>query len=512
MGENGRVDLFQDPDCGRMMDVTLAADLGGTSLRVALMDGDGAAIAAAARPQPFGPPGGDEADPERWWSHFQDACKEVRSAAPAAFARTSCVAITGATRTQALLDEAGRVIRPAMTWAHARAADLVPDLLARLPADHPEVAQVNAFHPLARLAHVARQSPAQAQAVATVIEPKDVLNARLTGRASTDPISSARLAACLPDKAGGVGLFEAAGLRAPALDLVAPGAPVGVVLPALGGALDGLAGAPVVMMAHDTWASVLGLGALKHGMAYNLSGTTEVLGVFSREPAVSPGLMSVDWGGLTHLGGPGQNGADAVAWAMAVLAPAAGSPGAALEAVLAQPPQDQPLLFLPYLQGERTPYWDPDLRGAFVGLQRRHGPADLALSVLEGVAFLNRIVLGQAEAAFGFSASEIRFGGGGAANAAWAQIKADVCGRTVSTSAAAEPGLLGGAIAAAVLHGESLEDAQARLSRPARRFEPRPGMRQHYDALFTLYREAERALAPLSHALAGMTRPSASDA
>ncbi|WP_406858134.1 FGGY-family carbohydrate kinase [Alsobacter sp. KACC 23698] len=491
------------------MDVTLAADLGGTSLRVALMDRDGAAIASAARPQPFGAPGDDEADPERWWVLFQDAAAELRSAAPAAFGRISCVAITGATRTQVLLDAAGRAIRPAMTWAHARAADLAPDLAARLPQDDPEVAHVNAFHPLARLAYVARSWPSDAQAVATVVEPKDVLNARLTGRAASDPISSARLAACLRPSAGGRSLCEIAGLRPPALDLVSPGEAIGRVLPGRGGALDDVAGAPVVMMAHDSWASALGLGALRHGGAYNLSGTTEVLGVFSRRPATSPGLMSVDWGGLTHLGGPGQNGADAAAWAMSVIGAPSGPPGAALDALLAQPRREQPLLFLPYLQGERTPYWDPDLRGAFIGLQRRHGPADLAFAVLEGVAFLNRIVLRQAEEAFGFRAAEIRFGGGGASNAVWAQIKADVCGRAVATSAAPEPGLVGGAIAAAVMGGESLEDAQDRMSRPAARFEPRSDRSAHFDALFHLYREAERAVAPLSHALARMTQPTA---
>ena len=67
---------------------------------------------------------------------------------------------------------------------------------------------------------------------------------------------------------------------------------------------------------------------------------------------------------------------------------------------------------------------------------------------------------------------------------------------------------MGGAIAAAVLGGESLEDAQDRLSRPAARFEPRSD-RSAYDALH-LYGEAERAVAPLSHALARMTQPTAS--
>src|SRR3546814_16026153 len=80
----------------------------------------------------------------------------------------------------------------------------------------------------------------------------------------------------------------------------------------------------------------------------------------------------------------------------------------AMNALLSAPRDPQAALFLPYLQGERVPYWDPGLRGAFVGLNRRHGPGDLAWAVLEGVAFLNRLVLERAEAALGGPVTEIR--------------------------------------------------------------------------------------------------------
>ena len=45
------------------------------------------------------------------------------------------------------------------------------------------------------------------------------------------------------------------------------------------------------------------------------------------------------------------------------------------------------LYFLPYVLGERSPYWNPDARGCFVGLSRHHGPAELTRAVLEGVGF-----------------------------------------------------------------------------------------------------------------------------
>ena len=89
-----------------------------------------------------------------------------------------------------------------------------------------------------------------------------------------------------------------------------------------------------------------------------------------------------------------------------------------IDALLAGRRHPQPLIFLPYLQGERVPYWNPALRGAILGLGRQHGATDLAFAVLEGVAFLNRIVLERAEAALGSAVGEIRFGGGAAAGLA----------------------------------------------------------------------------------------------
>lgn len=148
------------------------------------------------------------------------------------------------------------------------------------------------------------------------------------------------------------------------------------------------------------------------------------------------------------------------------------------------------------------------LRGALVGLSRLHGATDLAFAVLEGVACLNRIVLEQAEAALGRAATEIRFGGGAAANPVWSQIKADLCGRPVVVASSKEPGLLGAAIVAFTGLGRfaSLAEAQAALVVVARRFEPDPARKLAYDALFALFRRAETALAPVSRDLVAAAR------
>ncbi len=371
---------------------------------------------------------------------------------------------------------------------------------------HPEARHLNAFHPLARLAWLQEHEPDAFARVAQVLEPKDWLNLRLTGRSATDPVSMARLLACR-EATGGVNALSAAAVPASMLPAVVEAQEsVGGILPGLPAPLDRLAGVPVFGCSNDTWAAVLGLGALRSGLAYNISGTTEVLGVVDADRAEADGLLTVDWRGLWQLGGPSQNGADTAAWFAALVGGVAASrdTGAAMADLLGGPRCAEPLLFLPYLQGERVPYWDPSLRGAFVGLSRRHGATDLAYAVLEGVACQNRIVLERAEAALGRPARELRLGGGAAANPVWCQIKADVCGIPVTVGTSREPGVLGAALVAWTGLGRfaSLDEAQARLVAVSRRYEPDPRRQASYDRLFALYRRAEAALAPLSSELA----------
>ncbi len=468
----------------------LAVDLGGSSLRVALLGRDGRLLGlhSAAHPLHISADGAAEADPEHWWQGLLAGAAALQAEAPAAFARIGAIAITAFTRALVLVDGAGQALRPALLWQDRRAEAALPGLRAAIPPDHPEGAQINAFHPLARLAWLAAAEPDILARAVAVLEPKDALNHRLTGRIASDRISSARLAASAD-------LLPGLGLPALLPPLLAPSAVMGQVQPGLPGALATLAGVPVLAMAHDTWAAVLGLGALRPGHAYAISGTTEVLGLMHTAPAAAEGLLTVDWDGLWQIGGPSQHGADALAWLreMGVAAedPAPGDP--------------IPLLFLPSLEGERVPHWDPALRGAFLGLRRGHGAAELTRAVMQGIALNARTVLERAEAAAGIEAWELRLGGGGALPG-WAQLRADVLGRPVVLTESAEPGLLGGAIAAfAALEGRGLAAMQDELCRPRATFHPDPTRHALASRLHAIFRTAETQIVPVSHALAWFT-------
>jgi xylulokinase len=478
--------------------VILCCDLGGSSLRIGLVGDDGSIGAMASAPLGIetDPGGRSEADPSAWWRSFLAAARTVAQVDPASFGSIAGLAICGMTRTQVLVDAEARPVRPAITFLDVRARDVAAEI-----ARDTGIADIDAFHPLARLAYVARHEPQQFSQAAHLLDPKDFLALKLSGVAASDRISLARLATLDARAAPIVG-------RCMALlpTLLRPGARLGAVQAGLPAPLDRLAGMPVFMASNDTWTAVVGLGAMQSGFAYNISGTSEVLGVIGDSAASAEGLITVDWdAGLFQLGGPSQTGADVLTWLRMML----GSQTADLIASADKtPPHANPLIFLPFLQGERVPYWNADLRAAFIGLDRSHAPQDLVRAVLEGVAFANREVLTRAEAALGFAANEIRFGGGGSRNASWCQIKADACQRPVVTAGSDEPGLIGCAAVAYTALGRyaSLAEAQQRLVQPGRTFLPEARHRLRYDRLFDVYRRAVAADIDLSAALAAVTR------
>lgn len=464
----------------------LAFDFGTTWSRAGLLDAHGRLAGMRTCPAPLGVDG--ETDANAWWDaavFLSDAL--AREAGPA-WDTVQAVAATGATRTQVLLDAALRPVRPALLWGDARSAAA----LGRMP-DHPESASLNPYHPAARLLWLRGAEPAALAATAAVVEPKDFVAARLTGRVAGDQVASARLAASAqPGPGGGPSLMALLGLPDGLVPpLLAPGAVLGPVRPGLPGALERLAGQPVVTLGTDTWAAAVGLGAMRDDGAYLLSGTTDVLGLVSARPAEAPGLIALPWGGgLHHLGGPMSCGGGTAAWAAGVL----GLPDAAALDALASDAVPGLPLFLPHLSGERAPFWDPALRGAWLGLDAGTSQPAMALAVLAGVAFNARLVLQRAEAASGARAA-LRLGGGGT-GAAWAQVRADVLNRTMLVGTAPEPGLLGAAAVAWTALGrhDSLDAAQDVLAPASRPIHPDPARAAVWDGLFPHWCAAIEAL------------------
>ena len=161
-------------------------------------------------------------------------------------------------------------------------------------------------------------------------------------------------------------------------------------------------------------------------------------------------------------------------------------------------PGTEGLLFAPYLQGERTPHVDPDVRGAFTGLSLRHDRGALTRAVLEGVAYGLRDSL-ELLRELGVEAAVGRVSGGGSRSDLWLKIAASVLGiplERVGSDA-------GAAFGAALLAGVRAEvfsdpaDAVARCVRTGDRIDPDPAWVAAYDEGYERFKSLYPALRPL---------------
>jgi len=162
------------------------------------------------------------------------------------------------------------------------------------------------------------------------------------------------------------------------------------------------------------------------------------------------------------------------------------------------PPGADGLLFLPYLNGIRTPHVDPHARGSFVGLRLSHSRAHLVRAVLEGVAYAMREAL-TAFDDLGVDVASLVCSGGGARHALWRQIQADVYGRPLSIVSEEDHSAYGAALLAGIGFGryESVDAGQLRHLPITGTVEPDPSNLELYDHLYTLYRSLYPALKPV---------------
>jgi xylulokinase len=156
------------------------------------------------------------------------------------------------------------------------------------------------------------------------------------------------------------------------------------------------------------------------------------------------------------------------------------------------------LIFLPYLQGERTPHLDAYARGGWIGLTASHTRRHLVRSVLEGVAFSLKDCFAILQEQ-GLALEQMRATGGGAKSPLWRQIIADVLGVELVTTNATEGPAFGAALLAGVASGvyTSVPQACEQTVRIVERTEPQAQYKQAYAQAYEVYRALYPALKPV---------------
>lgn len=269
-------------------------------------------------------------------------------------------------------------------------------------------------------------------------------------------------------------------------------------------------GTPVVAGCIDAWCNILGSGAVSPGISSDVSGSSEVITVFSNRGEGTTLLNVIPSFDGYLINGPTQSGGDSLKWFKDNFAPPGGlqAPEAYGYSWFDQLANStiagaEGLIFLPYLQGERAPIWDSNARGIFIGITKKHGYKEFVRSILEGVAFSIRHVLETAEMVGKLKVQEIRVSGGGAKSAVWNQIKADITGKVVRVPKVLNNACLGVALIAGVGIGcyPSYAVAAQSAVQISKEFKPHLENQQRYQDLYKIYRQLYPNLKDLLHQL-----------
>ncbi|MEP2137882.1 MAG: FGGY-family carbohydrate kinase, partial [Erythrobacter sp.] len=153
------------------------------------------------------------------------------------------------------------------------------------------------------------------------------------------------------------------------------------------------------------------------------------------------------------------------------------------------PPGANGVLFLPFLTGERAPFVAPDAAASFHGMRASTTKADLACAVMEGTALS---LLHCLKASGANAPKRVVLTGGGARNALWCQIVADILGVTILANAAEDHGLWGAAQYGAAAAG-AMEPLSVERDEAFDEFDPNAETRATYTALYETYLKAVEA-------------------
>jgi xylulokinase len=459
----------------------LALDVGTTSMKGMLVDESGQILGIASVPQRSPPTA------HGWLDACRDVMATLRTRLPGA--TIAMVSVTGQMHGTQRYTPEGTPLGPAQVWTDRRAAPHLPALLAAAGPSLPTRIGSTIAPGYQALNLFVEDRWA---AIGTVVLPKDALVHALTGAFVTDPSDAAGTG--LWDGGSGTwawDIVDALGIPRRVLpDVVSTGVVVGEVRSDAGGIAPGT---PVVLAGGDTPVAAAGAG-LDTGDAVQmmLSTSAQVLHPTDTwEP--HPEAMWYTWPSALPTGprwlrsGTISNGGAVVDWLASIQG--------AVDVPTIAP---TPVVMLPHLAGRRFPLADATVSGAFVGLRGTTTREDLYAAVLQGIAFSFREVY-DAMMAERPGPRAIRFGGGGSAIPGFASLLATVIGRSIERIAGSELTCIGAARIAA----HSLNWTPPTM--PARDLmEPDMAVKARFDEIYEIYREANAAVLPVSHALSAL--------
>lgn len=494
----------------------LGIDCGTQGTKALLVTDDGAALGRGYAPHALveRTSGAREQEPVWWIDALKAAVKAaLKTALPTggeqtrggeqAGAAVKALGVSGQQHGLVILDADRDVIRPAKLWNDTETAPQNAALIARFGGHESFFRRFGVVprtgYTASKLLWIAENEPSHFARIRHILLPHEYLNFWLTGEmraeygdasgtAFFDVRSRGWIREILDAIDGGTGqLYRALP------PLLAPEDSVGRLRPEVAAEL-GLTGTCVVAAGGgDNMMGAIGTGNVREGTVTLSLGTSSTVYSFSDRPAFDPSGNVAPFCSSTGGWLPlvcTMNAANVVTATAGLLGRTVADIETALEETA---PGADGLIFLPFLNGERTPDL-PTARGSLHGISANNfTPAHMLRAAVEGVSF--GILEGLDLVLGGKPATTIRVIGGGARTRAWRQLLADATGAAIDVPAEAESGCLGAAIQAMVAFGAAngqkrsfaeVADAIVKLDEAAT-CRPRPEWREAYRAARSRY-------------------------
>jgi len=410
------------------------------------------------------------------------------------------------------LDKNGDPLRRSIIWADQRSTKQAEELRDKVGAE--KVYQITGHrvspaYSVEKIMWIMENQPEIYEKTYKFVHAKDYIVNKLTGEFVTDYSDASGMNLYdINKKCWSLEIISAIGLNKDKLPEVRSSFDViGKVGQDVAEEVGLKAGTPVVLGSGDGAAAGVGAAVVREGNAYNYIGSSSWIALATEKPILDPEQQTFNW---IHMDpemympcGTMQTAGASYNWLKNTLCQVEQQAAQNLDlsvyelmnlSVEDSNPGANNLLYLPYLMGERSPHWNPNAKGAFVGLTLRHNRKDIIRSVLEGVTFNLKIISEIFENKIDFS--KIRVIGGGAKGKTWRKIMADIYNKEVLKPAILEEATsLGAAIAGGVGVGifSGVEVAEE-LNPIVERESPEPQNVEKYKKLYPVFKDTYSSL------------------
>lgn len=483
----------------------IGIDLGTSSVKLLLVDGNGAIVNSVTKEYPllFPQPGWSEQEPKEWWNACTAGMKELLEGVDAS--QVAGIGCGGQMHGLVILDKDDEVIRPAILWNDGRTFREVDYLNNEIGKEKLSALTANiafAGFTAPKILWVKKNEPDSFDRIAKIMLPKDYINYKLTGVHSCDySDASGMLLLDVERKRWSEEMLDLCGVCEEQMpQLFESYDVVGTVLPEIAAELGLPENVKVIAGAGDNAAAAVGTGTVGDG-ACNISlGTSGTIFISSDKFGVDPfnALHSfAHANGKYHLMGCMLSAASCNKWFCDDILQTKDY-AEVQKGITEDRLGRNHVYYLPYLMGERSPINDTDARATFLGMTMDSTREDMLQAVMEGVAFAIRDSFEVAKS-LGVDIRRSNLCGGGAKSPLWRKIFANVLNITLDIPQTEEGPGYGGAMLAMVGCGAyaTVEDCAKALVSTTKSIEPDPEIAARYEERYASFREIYPALKPV---------------